>query len=190
MKMLGSAGDFPYQGDDPTPYNPDRLKGVLRLAADKSGWGKSAANGIGRGIACHFTFGGYAAICMDVSLAHDNKLTIHRVVIALDCGQPVNLSGIEAQAQGGVIDGLGSSIFGEITIRNGAAEQSNFDGYRLIRNGEVPPVEVFVVPGAQRPTGFGEIALPPVAPALANAIFAATGNRIRKLPFTASGISL
>ena len=190
LKMLGSLKDFPYQGDEITPYNPERLKGVLKLAAEKGGWGHKTPPGIGRGIACHYTFGSYAAVCMDVSLGSNNVLKIHRIVIALDCGIPVHLAGLEAQAQGGVIDGLGSSLFGEITLRNGGAEQSNFDTYRLIRNAEAPPVEVFVVPSSERPTGFGEMALPPVGPALANAIFAASGKRIRKLPFSASGINL
>ena len=190
MKMLGSFKDYPYQGEEVTPYNPDRLKGVLRLAAEKGAWGSKAPAGIGRGIACHYTFGSYAAICMDVSLDSNSLLKIHRVVVALDCGTPVHLAGLEAQAMGGVVDGLGSSLFGEITLRNGGAEQSNFDTYRLIRNAEVPPVEVFVVPSTERPTGFGEMALPPVGPALANAIFAASGKRIRKLPFSASGINM
>ncbi|HSP05557.1 MAG TPA: molybdopterin cofactor-binding domain-containing protein, partial [Acidobacteriota bacterium] len=190
MKVLGGLKDFPYSGDDATPYNPDRLKHVLQLAADKGNWGQKPASGIGRGIACHYTFGSYAAVCMDVSLDADSVLKIHRVLIALDCGTPVHLAGLEAQAQGGVIDGIGSSLFGEITFRNGAPQQSNFDSYRLIRNLEVPPVEVYIVPSAEHPTGFGEIALPPTCPALANAIFAASGKRIRKLPFSASGINL
>lgn len=190
MKILGSKSDFPSSGDEVTPYNPDRLKGVLRLAAEKGNWGKKSPAGVGRGIASHYTFGSYAAVCMDVSVDPKNTLKIHRVVIALDCGIPVHLAGLEAQAQGGVIDGIGTSLFGEITFRDGRIDQSNFDGYRLIRNGEVPPVEVFIVSSTERPTGFGEMALPPTAPALGNAIFAACGKRIRKLPFSTSGITL
>src|SRR5262249_29176936 len=120
MKFLGTMKDIPFSGDDPTPYNPDRLKGVLQMAAEKGGWGKPSPPGIGRGIACHYTFGGYSAICMDVSMQKET-IKIHRVVIALDCGIPAHLGGLEAQAQGGVIDGIGSSFFGAITIKDGGA---------------------------------------------------------------------
>lgn len=190
MQMLGTMKDYPSTSDELSPYNPDRLKGVLQLAAEKGNWGKKAAAGIGRGIASHYTFGSYAAVCMDVSVDRDKTLKIHRVVIALDCGIPVHTAGLEAQAQGGVIDGLGTTLFGEITFRDGRIEQNNFDGYRLIRNAEVPPVEVFIVPSKERPTGFGEMALPPTCPALGNAIFAASGIRIRKLPMVNAGIKV
>jgi isoquinoline 1-oxidoreductase beta subunit len=191
MQMLGSARDIPYKGSDPTPYSPDRLKSVLQLAAEKGGWGTPAAEGRVRGIACHYTFGSYAAHSVELSVDAERRVRIHRIVVALDCGQPVNLSGLEAQAEGGTIDGLGAAFFGEITIANGRAEQRNFDGYRLIRHVEAPrAIEVHVVPSRLRPTGFGEIAVPVIAPAVANAIAAATGVRIRQLPFSRSGFTL
>jgi isoquinoline 1-oxidoreductase subunit beta len=190
--ILGHQSDLPiYKGEDPNPYNPDRVRGVLELVAQKSGWGKSLPEGHGLGIAAHYCFGSYAAEAADISVESDGKIRIHRFWIALDCGIPVNISGLEAQAQGGVIDGLSSSMWGQVTIDRGRAQQSNFDSYRLMRNNEAPPaIEVHIVPSKERPKGFGEIALPPVAPTIANAIFAATGKRIRKLPFAASGYSL
>ena len=116
---------------------------------------------------------------------------IHRVTCALDCGIVVNRSGVEAQAQGGIIDGLGHAFFGEITIDRGRAVEGNFDRYRLIRNREAPAaIDVHVVPSTMRPTGFGEIAVPVIAPAVANAIAAATGTRIRRTPFARDGFSL
>ena len=102
----------------------------------------------------------------------------------------MNISGLEAQAQGGLIDGLGAALFGEITFRDGKVLQANFDDYPLIRNLHAPAIEVLIIPSKERPTGFGEMALPPAAPALANAIFAASGKRIRKLPFIANGIKI
>ncbi|MCI0445998.1 molybdopterin-dependent oxidoreductase [bacterium] len=191
-EILGRQSDLPaYKGEDPNPYNPDRIRGVLDLVAEKSGWGKTLPEGHGLGIAAHYCFGSYAAEAADISVESDGKIKIHRIWIALDCGIPVNISGLEAQAQGGIIDGLSSSMWGEVTIDRGRAQQSNFDSYRLMRNNEAPPlIEVHIVPSKERPKGFGEIALPPVAPTLANAIFAATGKRIRKLPFAGSGFSL
>lgn len=187
--FLGDARDFSFSGDNPTPYNPNRLKTVLQLAAEKSGWGRALASGQGRGIASHFTFGSYAAMVAEVSVER-NRLKIHRIVAAVDCGIVVNPAGVEAQAQGGIIDGLSAAMFGEMTIEKGRAVQSNFDSYRLLRNREAPPIEIHIVQSRERPTGFGEIALPPVAPAIANAVFAATGKRIRKMPFRAAGLTI
>ena len=189
LGYLGDRRDFPYSGEDPTPYNPTRLKAVLQRAAELSGWGRPLASGRGRGIAAHYTFGSYIAMVAEASV-EQNRLRIHRVLAVVDCGIAVNLSGVEAQTQGGIIDGLGAAMFGEITFAKGRAEQSNFDGYRLIRNREAPPIEVHIVASRERPTGFGEIALPPVAPAIANAVFAATGKRIRQLPFRAAGLTI
>ena len=118
-------------------------------------------------------------------------MTIHRVTCALDCGIVVNRSGVEAQAQGGIIDGLGHAFFGEVTIDRGRAVEGNFDRYRLIRNREAPAaIDIHIVPSTMRPTGFGEIAVPVVAPAVANAVAAITGDRLRRTPFTRSGYTL
>ena len=189
MGFLGDGKDFTFPGDNPTPYNPNRLKTVLQLAAERSGWGRTIASGRALGIAAHFTFGSYAAMVAEVSVERD-RLKIHRIVAAVDCGIVVNPAGVEAQTQGGIIDGLSAAMFGEVTVDKGRAVEGNFDSYRLLRNREAPPVEIHIVQSQQRPTGFGEIALPPVAPAIANAIFAATGKRIRRMPFRAEGLTI
>jgi isoquinoline 1-oxidoreductase beta subunit len=159
-----------------------RMRNVLALAMEKAGWGSPLPKGRGRGVASHFTFGSYAAEVAEVSVDEQNRLRVHRVVAAVDCGRPINRSGVEAQAQGGILDGIGMALHGEITIDRGRAMQSNFGDYRLLRLSEAPAVEVHIVDSQEEPTGFGEIALPPCAGAIANAIFAATGKRIRKLP--------
>jgi isoquinoline 1-oxidoreductase beta subunit len=132
----------------------------------------------------------YAAHVIDVSIGASNRLTIHRVVSVVDCGRVVNISGAEAQVQSAVIDGLSAALFGEIEIDRGRAVQKNFDTCRLLRNREVPPIDIHIVPSAEPPTGLGEIPYPAVAPALTNAIFAATGTRIRRLPVARSGFTL
>jgi isoquinoline 1-oxidoreductase subunit beta len=192
LTVLGNAGDYPARPNEdmPVPYNPDRLKGVVRLAAEKAGWGSRPPEGVARGIAGHFTFGSYAAHVVELSVEKGKRVRIRRVVSAVDCGIPVNVSGVEAQTEGGVVDALGSSFFGEMPVENSRARHGSFDGYRLLRHDEAPPVEVHIVPSHEHPTGFGEIALPPFAPALANAIFAATGERVRRLPFVRSGFTL
>ena len=182
LSYLGEPHDLPYHGDDPAPYNPDRVKGVLRLAAEKAGWGAPLSRGRGRGVAVHFTFGSYCAHVAEVTVGADGGVHVDRVVSAIDVGVPVNPLNLEAQTQGGVIDGLGAALHGEITIADGRTVQSTFDDYPLIRNREAPEIDVHIVPSREASTGFGEIALPPIAPAVANAIFAATGRRIRRLP--------
>ena len=187
LSYLGAAADFPYEGDNPAPYRPERLKRVLTLAAEKAGWGTPLPKGRGRGIAAHFTFGSYAAEVAEVSVDAQKRLRVHRVVAVIDVGRPVNQLNLEAQTEGGIIDGLSAAMFGEITIERGRTVQSSFEDYRLLRNRDAPEVEVHIVPGTEHPTGFGEIALPPLAPAVANAIFAASGIRVRRLPLAASG---
>jgi isoquinoline 1-oxidoreductase beta subunit len=162
-------------------FDTGRLAGVLRLAAARSGWGTAPAAGRARGIAGHFTFGSYAAHVVEVSRGPAG-VRVDRIVVAIDCGQVVNLSGAEAQAQGGVYDGLGAALHGEITVAAGRVKQTNFDGYRLLRMDEAPPVEVHFVPSSAAPSGLGEPPVPPVAPALANAVFTLTGVRHRTLP--------
>jgi isoquinoline 1-oxidoreductase beta subunit len=119
---------------------------------------------------------------VEVSRARTGGIRVDRIVAAVDCGQVVNLSGAEAQVQGGVLDGLSAALHGEITVQEGRVQQRNFDAYPLLRMSEAPPVEVHFVSSAAPPSGLGEPPLPPVAPALANAIFALTGKRIRRLP--------
>ena len=125
-----------------------------------------------------------------MSLDRANRLKVHRVVAAVDVGIPVNPLSVEAQTQGGIIDGLSAALFGEITVERGRVREATFDDYRLLRNRDAPDIEIHIVPSTRKPTGFGEIALPPIAPAVANAIFAASGKRIRRLPFAAAGITV
>ena len=180
-EVYGQASDFPYRGANPTPYNPQRLLAVLALAAEKSGWGRPLPAGQGRGIAAHYTFGSYAAHVAEVTV-DQGQLQVERIVVAVDCGTIVNRSGVEAQIEGGTLDGLSAALYGEMPIQDGRAQKSNFHEYKLLRFSQAPQLEIHLVESTVRPTGLGEIALPPVAPAVANAIFAATGKRIRRLP--------
>ena len=190
LSYLGEPDDFPYEGSDPAPFNPARLKGVLTLAATRGDWGKPLPRGQGRGIAAHFTFGSYCAHVAEVSVDAGKRLRVHRIVSAIDVGVPVNPLNLEAQTQGGIIDGLSGALFGEITIEGGRTVQSTFDDYPLLRNRDAPRIDVHIVPSREASTGFGEIALPPVAPAVGNAIFAACGVRVRRLPFARAGFTM
>jgi isoquinoline 1-oxidoreductase subunit beta len=165
--------------DDP---DPARLLGVLKLAAEKSEWGTPLAAGKGRGIASYHSFGSYIAEVAEVTVQGSN-FKIDRVVAAIDCGQIVNPESVRAQAESAIIYGLSAALKNEITIKNGAVEQTNFDAYDPIRINEAPPIEVHLIQSKEDPGGMGEPALPPIAPAVANAIFAASGQRLRKLPF-------
>jgi isoquinoline 1-oxidoreductase beta subunit len=140
--------------------------------------------GRGRGIAAHFTFGSYVAHVAEVSVDASGRPRVHRIVAAVDCGQLVNSSGAEAQVQGGVIDGLSSALFGQITVDSGRVRQSNFNDYRLLRMRETPSIEVHFVRSSEPPSGLGEPPVSPLAPAVANAIFSLTRNRIRRLPLS------
>jgi isoquinoline 1-oxidoreductase beta subunit len=138
--------------------------------------------GRGVGLATHFTFGGYTAHAIEVTVA-DGKLTIERIVAAIDCGFAVHPNGVDAQLQGGTIDGLSTALGLEITVKDGQVEQGNFDDYPLMRIATVPSLfETHILNYDDVPTGVGEIGLPSAAPALTNAIFAASGQRIRNLP--------
>jgi isoquinoline 1-oxidoreductase subunit beta len=165
-------------------YDPDpaRLLGVLNLAAEKSGWGTALPKGKGRGIACYYSFGSYFAEVAEVTVKAGN-FKVDRVVAAVDCGQIVNPESVRSQTEGAIIYGLSAALKNEITIKNGAVEQTNFDGYDPIRIHEAPPIEVHLTQSKEDPGGMGEPALPLIAPAVANAIFAASGQRVRKLPF-------
>ncbi len=175
-------------GKDPFEYRKQlltdaRLKAVLELAAEKAGWGKPLPQGVYRGIACHKSFQSYAAEVAEVSVdKKTGEVKVLRVVCAYDCGIVVNPDGAEAQLEGGIADGISCAFKRAITIKDGRVEQSNFDSYDSIRINDMPKVEIHFVPSAEAPTGTGEPAVPPAAPAICNAIFAATGVRVRKLP--------
>jgi isoquinoline 1-oxidoreductase subunit beta len=156
---------------------------VLDLAASKAGWGTANPPGRARGIAIHKTHDTVCAQVAEVSL-RGNDIRVHRVTAAFDCGLVVNPLTVEAQLQGAIAFGLSAALFGEITVKDGRVEQSNFNDYRVLRMNEMPQVEVHLLPGGDKPTGVGEPGVPPIAPAVANALFALTGKRARKLPLT------
>jgi isoquinoline 1-oxidoreductase beta subunit len=179
-------------GKDPCEYrrmllvNQPRYLGVLNLAAQKSGWGKTPAPaGRARGVAVHESFGSYIAQVAEVSADKTTgKITVHKVVCAVDCGKYVNPEIIRAQMESGIVFGLSAALHGSITLKNGRVEQSNFHDYPLLRLNEMPEVEVHIVESTMKPGGIGEPGVPPIAPAVANAVFAIIGKRIRKLPMT------
>jgi isoquinoline 1-oxidoreductase beta subunit len=165
-------------------HNPRALR-VLSMAAEKSGWGKPLPKGQGRGISLQFAFGSYLAQVAEVEVASKGSLRVRRLVTAVDCGTVVNPNTVAAQMEGGSLFGLTAALYGSITLRGGRVEQSNFHDYRPLRINEAPVVETHIVPSAEAPGGIGEAGTAIVAPAVANAIFAASGRRIRTLPFGA-----
>jgi isoquinoline 1-oxidoreductase beta subunit len=174
-------------GADPLEYrrrllgrHPRHL-GALNLATAKAGWGESLPRGLARGLAVHESFGSFVALVVEVSVEKD-EIRIHKAVAAVDCGVCVNPAGVAAQIEGGIVFGLSATLYGELTLKEGRVQQSNFHDYRLLRIADMPKVEVHVVPSAEKPGGVGEPGVPPVAPAVANALFAATGKRLRRLP--------
>lgn len=176
-------------GQDPVAYRlalldpASRTAGVLKLAADKADWATPAPAGRARGIAVHESFNSYVAQVVEVSLGADGLPKVHRVVVAVDCGIAVNPDVIKAQMEGCVGFGLSAALHGRIDIQNGAAVQGNFHDYRVLRIGEMPQVEVHILKTNKAPTGVGEPGVPPLAPALANAVAKLSGQRVRRLPF-------
>ena len=167
-----------------------RAATVIKAAAEKAGWGREMPRGRALGLAFHFSHSGHFAEVADVSVDANRKLRVHKVWVVGDIGPIVNLSGAENQAQGSVIDGFSTAMGLQITFENGRVRETNFDRYPIVRIDKAPEVEVEFLKTDYPPTGVGEPALPPAAPAIANAIFAATGHRIRTLPFTAEGFSI
>jgi isoquinoline 1-oxidoreductase subunit beta len=159
-----------------------RAKAVLELAAEKAGWGKPLAKGVGRGVSVQHAFATYLAQVAEVEVSKDGAVRVRRVVCAVDCGTVVNPDTVRAQIQSGVIFGLTAALGGEITLKGGRVEQSNFHDYPVLRMNETPAIEVHIVKSSEAPGGMGETGTSAIAPAVTNAIFAATGKRIRKLP--------
>jgi len=178
-------------GKDPVQFRRELLSGnqrmlrVLDLAASKSNWGSALPAGRARGIAVHESFGSVCAHVAEVSL-QGKDIRVHKVTTAFDCGLVVNPLTVEAQLQSAIAFGLSAALYSQITLKDGQVEQSNFHNYRVLRLNEMPQVEVHLVPGGEKPTGVGEPGTPPIAPAVANALFALTGKRARSLPLTAS----
>jgi isoquinoline 1-oxidoreductase beta subunit len=185
-------------GKDPVQYRVDLLskspreKAVLQLAASKAGWGTPMkpieGSRVGRGVSVQFAFGSYMSQVVEASIDKDGEITVHRVVCAVDCGQVVNPDTVQAQIQGGVMFGISAALWGEITLDKGRVMQSNFHNYRVLRMNEAPVVEVYIVPSTEAPGGLGEPGTSALAPALANAVYAATKQRIRKLPLSTGGL--
>ena len=158
-----------------------RVLKTLELAAQKANWGSPVPKGRGRGIAVHESFGSVCAQVAEVSV-ENGQVRVHKVVAAMDCGLVVNPLTVEAQVQSAIAYGLSAALHGAITFKDGVVEQSNFHDYPVLRANEMPVVEVHLVPGGDKPTGVGEPGTPPIAPAVANAVFALTGKRVRSLP--------
>ena len=167
-----------------------RAADVVNLAAKKAGWGRNMPQGRGLGLAFYFSHAGHFAEVADVSVDANKKVTVHNVTVAADVGTIINMSGAENQVQGSVVDGLSTMLEQSVTFEHGVVQQSNFDSYPLLRMPATPNVDVHFIDSDYRPTGLGEPALPPLAPAVCNAIFAATGERIRTLPISLAGYSV
>src|SRR5262249_50032193 len=159
-----------------------RAQAVLELAAKKAGWGQPLPPGFGRGVSPPFVFATSLAPNSQVEGACDGKVRVHRVVCAVDCGIPVNPDTIRAQIQSAIIFGITAALYGEITLKDGRVQQTNFDTYQMLRIHEAPAIEVHIVESAELPGGMGEAGTSAIAPAIANAVFAATGKRLRKMP--------
>jgi isoquinoline 1-oxidoreductase beta subunit len=165
-----------------------RFQAVLTLLKEKAKWVEKLPQGKGRGVAVARSFESIAAHAVTVGRGADGKLRVEKVVVVLDCGMHVNTDTVMAQTEGNIIMGLTAALKDAITFKNGRAEQTNFDTYRVLRINEVPAIEIHVMPSSNAPGGVGEPGLPPLAPALANAVFAATGKRIRTLPMNLDAV--
>lgn len=181
LQLLGEPREMAYGGHGGPVIHTGRLANVLQRAAEEIGYGRTPAEGHGIGLAVHFVFGGYTAHAIEASV-DDGRPKVHRCVCATDVGRVVNPLGVEAQMMGATIDGLSTALNLEITVRDGRVQQGNFPDYPLLRMADAPEVEVHVLNTGYEPSGAGEMGIPTVAPALANAIFNATGKRIRRLP--------
>jgi isoquinoline 1-oxidoreductase beta subunit len=165
-----------------------RAKAVLELAAEKAGWGQPLPDRVGRGISVQFVFATYMAQVAEVEVSRDGEVRVRRVVCAVDCGTVVNPDTVRAQIQSAIMFGVTAALYGKITLKDGRVEQTNFDTYRILRINEAPAIEVHIVQSFEPPGGMGEAGTSAIAPAVTNAIFAATGKRLRKLPIDTTAL--
>jgi isoquinoline 1-oxidoreductase beta subunit len=165
-----------------------RARAVLELAAAKAGWGQALPAGIGRGVSLQFVFGTYMAVVADVEVARSGEVRVRRLICALDCGTAVNPDTVQAQVQGGLLFGVTAALYGEITLKNGRVVQDNFDSYQPLRMNEAPSIEVHIIASREPPGGMGECGTSVVPAAVSNAVFAATGKRLRKLPIDVAAL--
>ena len=188
-EVAHAAGADPFTFRRKLLEHEPRMKAVLELAADKAGWTSGPLpKGKGRGIAVCEAFKSFVAQVAEVSVDDAGRIKVDRVVCAIDCGTAVNPDIIKAQMEGGIGFGLGAALYGAITLKDGRVEQSNFNDYRVLRMNEMPKVEVYIVPSTEKPTGVGEPGVAPIGPAVANAVFAATGRRVYVFPFSKNDI--
>jgi isoquinoline 1-oxidoreductase beta subunit len=176
-------------GHDPVEYRRSMLQrnpralAVLNLAAEKSGWGEKLPAGHGRGVSLQYAFSSFMAVVLHAEVTEKGEILLHRAVAAIDCGQRVNPDTIAAQIEGGLIFGLGTAMYSDVTLAHGRVQQSNFNNYKMIRINQAPKIEVFQTDSTEQPGGIGETGTAASSAALGNAIFAATGRRLRQLPF-------
>ncbi|MBI5205697.1 MAG: xanthine dehydrogenase family protein molybdopterin-binding subunit [Nitrospirae bacterium] len=187
-ELAHAAGKDPYEFRRMLLNSHPRHKAVLELAAGKAGWGSPLPAGRAQGIALHKSFGSFIAQVAEASVEKSGRVRVHKVVCAIDCGRVVNPAIIEAQMESGIVFGISAALFGAITFKDGKVEQSNFHDYPMLRMKDMPRVEVHIAKSEESPQGVGEPGVPPIAPAVCNAIFAATGKRIRRLPIAANGL--
>lgn len=169
---------------NPFKYDTGRLRHVIEQVRKKSDWDKPTKPGIGLGFATHYSFFSYVAMVAQVNVQNSSKMDIEKVVAVIDCGQVVNPDTVRAQMEGAIVFGLSMALYGEITLEKGRVKQSNFHDYRMLRINDMPKVEIHIVPSKAAPTGVGEPGVPPLTPALVNAIYKATGKRFRQLPLS------
>jgi isoquinoline 1-oxidoreductase beta subunit len=165
-----------------------RAKAVLALAAEKAGWERPLPARVGRGVSVQFVFASYVAQVAEVEVSKDGEVRVRRVVCAVDCGTVVNPDTVQAQIQSAIIFGITAALHGQITLKDGRVEQSNFHDYQMLRINEAPAIEVYIVQSSEAPGGMGECGTSAIVPAVANAIFAATGKRLRKMPIDSAAL--